>query len=84
MIDAAFAARPDSADRRALTTPPHTPRRVGVERGSSPAVEAVRDDPSSAEEFWERIVRDGTPLVEGTGSVREYTWAHRGEAERVA
>lgn len=84
MHDAAFLDRPTADDRRLLTTPPHAPRPHGVARGISPAVEAVRQDPSHAGAFWERLVREGTPLVEGEGAERTYTWAHRGPARRVA
>jgi enterochelin esterase family protein len=53
-------------------------------RDVSPAVEAVRKDPSRVDELWERAVRDGTPLIEGTGPERAYTWLFRGDAHRVA
>lgn len=84
MPDPAFADRPTAENRRLLTTPPHTPRPRGLERGRSPAVDAVRADPSGADALWERAVRDGTPLVEGAGSECAYTWLYRGDARRVA
>lgn len=59
---------------------------------TSPAVEAVRARPESAEELWRRVVESGTPLVEidddadpsarATGTVL-VTFLWRGDAERV-
>ncbi|MGO1768518.1 MAG: enterochelin esterase domain-containing protein [Microbacterium sp.] len=84
MVDPAFRSRPEAADRRLLTVPPHTPRPAPVEPARSPAVEAVRADPAAADALWERASREGTPIVEGDGERRSYTWLHRGPARRVA
>lgn len=84
MVDPAFRHRPEAAERRLLTTPPHTPRPAPVERTHSAAVEAARADPAAADALWERARNEGTPLVEGRGPDRCFTWLHRGPARRVA
>ncbi|MGO3327313.1 enterochelin esterase domain-containing protein [Gordonia sp. (in: high G+C Gram-positive bacteria)] len=83
MSDSRLFARPNPEDRR-LTTPPHTPRPRGVQAATSPSVDAVRADPSRVDEFYDRIVAEGAPLVEGDGDWRSFTWVHRGDANRVA
>lgn len=71
---------------RSWTIPPHSPRPQQVPRGRSPLVETLRADPASAAAFWRAVQTQGTPLVEGVGPIRDYTFLHRGgdHVRRVA
>ncbi|GAA1469176.1 enterochelin esterase domain-containing protein [Microbacterium thalassium] len=81
-----FTTPPSEAGPRRRAVPPHAARSAGLSRGESPAVQALAADPTPAaiEAFWDRVVAVGTPLVEGDGPLRDYTFVHRGEARRVA
>lgn len=70
-----FGSPPDGTSTRAMTIPPHAPRPEPPARVPTPRPPRV---------LWDRALREGTPLVTGSGSVRTYTFLHRGEADRVA
>lgn len=76
--------RPPVDASRIITIPPHRRRPTPTPRVASPAVERIRSSPEKLDDFWARVVAAGTPLVEGDGDRRIYTWLHRGEAARVA
>ncbi len=78
-----FGSPPSGAGVRELTIPPHVARPGRVARTISPAVEALRADPTTLEAFWREITDSGTPLIEGQGSERIYTFLYRGEAKTV-
>ncbi|QAY71278.1 enterochelin esterase domain-containing protein [Xylanimonas protaetiae] len=85
-----FATPPAGASARALSIPPHVARPAAVPHGRSARVEALRAalaagaGRDAVEAFWAEVTERGTPLVEGTGPVRDYTFVHRGAARRVA
>ena len=80
----ALFAPPSGAGVRELSVPPHVRRPEPVPRTDSPAIAALRADPSGVEEFWERVSKDGAPLVEGAGRERIFTFLYRGQAKTVA
>ncbi|GAB2476411.1 enterochelin esterase domain-containing protein [Xylanimonas ulmi] len=83
-----FTSPPSGA--RELSIPPHVARPDAPAHGTSPQVEALRTalaagaGPEVVDAFWAHVVAHGTPLIEGRGPVREYTFAHRGTARQVA
>lgn len=66
--------------------PPQTPRPTGLTTHLSPAIEALRADPASADSFWAGVEAQGTPLVEAIldSADAAITFLWRGEARQVA
>ena len=66
--------------------PPQTPRPTGLTTDLSPAIEALRADPASADSFWAGVEAQGTPLVEAIldSADAAITFLWRGEARQVA
>ena len=66
--------------------PPQTPRPRGLTTHPSPAIEALRAHPDSAEQFWADVESSGTPLIESipdsTDAAITFLW--RGQAKHIA
>ena len=79
-----FTHPPHGANARKMTIPPHAARPAPPPRIASAAIAELSADPGAADGFWRRVVASGTPLIEGDGPLRSFTFLFRGEARRVA